>query len=393
MYYSIQFIRRLLPLFICVFLSVSGFAMESVIVREDGMEREHYGRIIIKAKNATVIQSRDGTIHILDAENIVRTAPDDGKEFAPFTKDEIESLLKKEFPGAFNVHRSKHYLIVHNTSDAYVTWTGNLLDSVYNSFLISWKNKGFPIKEAEFPLVAVLFSNQALFKQHAKKELGNDIPDMMKAYYALSSNRIVMYDITGTSSNTATTGKRITRDDIKKILEQPGAEVNITTIIHEATHQVGYNIGLQERFAPYPLWLSEGLAMMFETPTARDKNGWKIGIRPNRPRIFALFDYLNTNPDEPLENLIKSDTPLQKGTQTSVLHSYAMSWCMTYYLMEKKPRFFLEYMKAMAEKQSFEDDSPEQRIKDFEAVFGDDWKKLYADMKKFIEKDLAKHLR
>ena len=36
------------------------------------------------------------------------------------------------------------------------------------------------------------------------------------------------------------------------------------TIIHEATHQTAYNVGVHARFADQPRWLVEGLAMMFE---------------------------------------------------------------------------------------------------------------------------------
>ena len=41
---------------------------------------------------------------------------------------------------------------------------------------------------------------------------------------------------------------------------------NAETIIHEATHQTAYNVGVHARFAEQPRWVVEGLAMMFEAP-------------------------------------------------------------------------------------------------------------------------------
>ena len=39
---------------------------------------------------------------------------------------------------------------------------------------------------------------------------------------------------------------------------------NADTIIHEATHQTAYNVGVHKRFIAAPRWMVEGLATMFE---------------------------------------------------------------------------------------------------------------------------------
>ena len=41
---------------------------------------------------------------------------------------------------------------------------------------------------------------------------------------------------------------------------------NADTIIHEATHQTAYNVGIHKRFTAAPRWMIEGLATMFEAP-------------------------------------------------------------------------------------------------------------------------------
>jgi hypothetical protein len=62
------------------------------------------------------------------------------------------------------------------------------------------------------------------------------------------------------------------------------------TMIHEATHQLGYNLGLHNRTGRNPKWVVEGLATVFETPGmekyAMDRDvkkrlnpGWHYGFK------------------------------------------------------------------------------------------------------------------
>src|SRR5213076_2929676 len=91
--------------------------------------------------------------------------------------------------------------------------------------------------------------------------------------YSIQSNRIVLYDLTaGPDSRPAKTLDDITR----KIGQSP---FNVATVVHEATHQIAFNSGLHTRQADNPLWLTEGMAMYFETPDLSSKSGWKtVGV-------------------------------------------------------------------------------------------------------------------
>jgi len=50
---------------------------------------------------------------------------------------------------------------------------------------------------------------------------------------------------------------------IKQILAQPDALQTVSTIVHEATHQIAFNCGLHTRLSDCPVWFSEGIAMYF----------------------------------------------------------------------------------------------------------------------------------
>ena len=48
------------------------------------------------------------------------------------------------------------------------------------------------------------------------------------------------------------------------------------TIIHETTHQVGYNIGVHSRLGGTPIWIVEGLATVLEPSGMREKTGRQL---------------------------------------------------------------------------------------------------------------------
>ena len=72
-------------------------------------------------------------------------------------------------------------------------------------------------------------------------------------------------------------------------------------MVHEATHQLGYNLGLHNRTGSNPKWIVEGLATVFETPGmethASDRSamkrvnaGWLRAFNDSQTRIArSLF--------------------------------------------------------------------------------------------------------
>src|SRR5439155_20506161 len=114
-------------------------------------------------------------------------------------------------------------------------------------------------------------------------------------FYSLRTNRINMFDLTGTEavhearstehgarsqaelpalrSRLPASNRRGSMHAINEILSQPSAEPLVATIVHEATHQIAFNCGLQTRYADIPLWLCEGMAVYFEAPDLARRSG------------------------------------------------------------------------------------------------------------------------
>jgi hypothetical protein len=56
---------------------------------------------------------------------------------------------------------------------------------------------------------------------------------------------------------------RVEEDRLRAVV----ADASVEKTIHEATHLLAYNTGVQSRYHEYPFWFTEGLATNFETAT------------------------------------------------------------------------------------------------------------------------------
>ena len=350
--------------------------------------KELHGEILVEAQDGGVLFLRnDGQLMILQPGDIA----DKVKENAappPISQEEFSKQLLEELPEGFKIHKTKHYLVAYETERAYAKWIGNLYEGkLKKSFKRFWKNRKFRIKaqEPDFPLVAIVFSNKASFTAWVQRELGQPPGDTL-AYYNLMTNRVAMYDLTAGRRNGAK-GDR----DFEAILRDPRSIPMVTTIIHEGTHQLMFNTGLQTRLADTPYWLNEGIAMFFETPDFKKKQGWRGPGKTNFDRLGGMLRYAKNRPKNSLATLIATDKRLQTGGLESA-NAYAESWAMIHFLINRKPAKFTQYLKHLAEKKrdviidpNFEINRPQMRIDDFKKFFGEDLAKLDAEFLVYIK--------
>ena len=140
------------------------------------------------------------------------------------------------------------------------------------------------------------------------------------------------------------------------------------TVIHEATHQAGHNVGIHSRFFAQPTWFKEGLATLFEAPGI---NHPSANSRPEHRveahSLYAAAQYLDKN-DTPgvVEQLIRKDSMFNADAQSA----YGVSWALTSYLFERFPRQYVHYVRSLNENPSTSSESPDARLKLFTKTFG-----------------------
>ena len=374
-----------------MFAATQCSAMEVVRAKKiNEPEKEYVGKILIEdAAGGFMLIARDGKITQFTADDVISREMNDDV-FVPYTKNEISELLLKEFGPNFKTYTVGPYVIVYNTSLEYVKWCAALLDRHYEKFREVWSGFGLKLQKPEFPLVVVLLENKAQFKDYGRSELGDGFISEMNAYYHLMTNRVVLCDLTGIESG-AQSGKRATAAMIRKITTRPRAGYNISAIMHEASHQIGFNTGMFQRFAPTPLWLLEGIAMMHELPDIHNPKQTESGEpKVNKERLRQLNGFINadpilkSNPYVRIQSMLESDDLIRNKNNTALMH-YGLSWSICYYLYKKKPKEFSQYLQIMTSQQILDEYPVRNRVDDFEKTFGNNREKFSKDYMKFIK--------
>ncbi|MFV1966360.1 MAG: DUF1570 domain-containing protein [Pirellulaceae bacterium] len=318
------------------------------------------GKPLAWSRSEVFLLGRDGVLWDFaptQASNYRKTA----SIFRPYTQGELRGQLMREFGDGFDVSGTGHYLVVHPAGQR-DTWAPRF-EELYRSFLHYFTVRGWRPEKLEFPLVAVVFPRQQDFVRYAMRDNGQPVPGTL-GYYSPVTNRILLYDVTAGKGN------------------QANWHVNADTIIHEATHQTAFNAGVHSRFSMPPRWVAEGLATMFEAPGVWNSRRYTaLRDRINRGRFTSFRSYAaGRRRDGRLAQFIASDHPFHTDPEGA----YAEAWALTFFLVEKRPRKYIDYLRRTTSRPAFRDYQPADRLADFAEIFGQDLALLEAHYLRFI---------
>ena len=309
----------------------------------------------------------DGQLGFADGMNEI----DD--PFRPATSAEMLKDLQDGGFADFKVRASAHYLVLYQSTDSFAEASGRLLEDLYKNLTEALRKRDFPVHDAEFPLVAIIFRTERDFRVHKK------VDPEVQAYYEIFTNRISFYQ----------TSDRDQHSPEVAALRKP------QTVAHEGTHQILQNIGIQPRLSDWPLWLVEGLAEYCSPPTMTKKGAAWGGLG----QVNALHMATIRDLDDPLSAQVQGakrprigrdpKTPLVEYLVTRsdlTPTDYALSWALTHYLAQKKVNEFLAYLKTMSRLPPLEKRSPEEQLADFRAAFGSDLAKMDKTVGTYLSK-------
>lgn len=355
--------------------------LELVAFTLDGTDHEIPGRVLVTAQDGGVLlEDREGTIWPVTGPQL-RSRKSLQTPFDYYSADELGRQMLAKLPPDFRVYQTANYVICYNTSRAYAQWCGALFERLHRAFNSYWENRSFELRKAP-PLVALVFQDKQSYEAYGQPEVKDGIRSII-GYYSLRTNRIATYDLTGLGNKeNGANGALMQR--INQLLSDPRAERTVATLIHEATHQLAFNSGLQTRFADVPLWYNEGLAMYFETPDPKNRRGWRTVGNVNQIRLEQFRRYLANRPADSLVNLLINDQRLRAADRAE--EAYAESWALCYFLIKTRKSKFIEYTEHLSKKQPLQTAAPEDRLREFQAVFGDDLAKLDAEFVRYIQR-------
>jgi hypothetical protein len=304
-------------------------------------QRTVIGQSILEAADGGLMLLGDeGQVWTIQHEQIVSRKEQAGP-FKPITLKEAGIRIQTNLGADFQVFQTAHYAIIYNGNERHARGVGELLEQVHRGFHTFWRNQGLPITQPTLPLVALVFRDEKSFRQYADAEIGQ-LAEQLIGYYHLETNRMICYDV-------------------------PNWERNVSTIIHEGTHQLAYNCGLQTRLASNPMWVSEGLAIFFEAPDRRNPKRWRGIGSVNAVNLRRWWDYFPRRPSESLVTLISDDERFQNAS--TAIDAYGESWALTYFLIRSRSKQYYAYLRRLSEGQPMVKLSSRERIELFESVF------------------------
>jgi hypothetical protein len=321
--------------------------------------REIEGTPLAWSQKQVILLGRDGMLWDFSpkqSRNFRKTS----SAFTSYSAAEMRASLERELGQKLVVTGTGHYLVAHPRGKE--AWAKRFED-LYRSCVHYFGLRSMRVREPDFPLVAIVWDRREDFTRYAASQ-GNPVRGDVLGFYSPKTNRVTLYDQGAGQSSRRTW------------LE------NDATIIHEATHQMAFNTGVHNRFAPTPSWLAEGLGTMFEAqgvwnwlsyPDRRD--------RVNRPRLAEFRHWLkNGRKKGDFAQLLGSDRQFQANPSAA----YAESWAWVFFLTETYPQKFAEYVRRVAARNDFEDYPLAQRMGDFTTVFGGDLRMLEKHFLDFI---------
>ncbi|MBI1903670.1 MAG: DUF1570 domain-containing protein [Planctomycetia bacterium] len=354
-------VRTTLPLSVLLFVLAltggsSGGERRGSLMRVEIEGQEIEGTPLAWSDSGVAFLTREGTILGFEPKHVTKQHKTTAA-FESYSTTAMRSRLTREFGEKFEVTAAGKYLVVHPRGHGQ-QWARRF-DELYRSFRHYFSVRGFDLEEPEFPLVAVVLRTRGEYEQYRQKD---GVPVGTVGYYSPGNNRVVLYDVTEGTGDKAW-------------------HKNAATIIHEATHQTAFNVGIHNRLRPTPRWVAEGLGTMFEAEGVWDsRNHTRQGERINKALLAQFKKNLPRRKDDSLAQLVASD----RAFKADQANAYAEAWALTFFLVETRPRDYAKYLKLTVGEE-FQPYPDSRRLADFMKVFGKNFKQLDAQFVRFIE--------
>ena len=259
-----------------------------------------------------------------------------------FGHDALAASVLAELPTGMSAHQTEHYVVIYRGDLDYARRVATLFETLHRAFFAFWENQKVPVEPPGSPLVAVIWPDAASYAAHAAEQVGPGSGSMI-GYYHLMTNRMVTYRI----------------EDIER---------SVATLVHEATHQLAFNCSLQTRLADNPLWVSEGLAMFFESPDLASSRGWRGVGRVNVVNLRRYRAGIGRRAEDSLQNLIATDAPFADPSAAG--DAYGQSWALTYFLIRTRRDDYLRYLQTLSSNLPLRSSDGRARLQAFQEAFG-----------------------
>jgi len=322
----------------------------------------------------------------------------------PEAEKSLQDEMLRRFGHDFKTRNSRHFLIAYDTTDAYALQRGVSMEKAYDAFQFYFNMNKLRPDFLEHRLVMILLKDREDYLAYGRQTERSDM-SWSGGFYSNRTNRSIFFDDASAPSN-ASFAKQAADlksqiDGFNELIAEAGGkgqtgQVNTLTVernraneslfqinnriasnaqiqnnsrtMHEAAHQISFNMGIQIRNVDYPFWFSEGLACSFEVEDAAGHRGPAL---VNFGRVPPLKDALKDDKLIPLDLIIKTN-PDATAENKSLLLFYSESWALFHYLYKFDRNAMEQYITEYKAHMPLRAISADERKVMFTRAFGTD---------------------
>lgn len=314
---------------------------------------ETHGRPVEVGRRVWLTRILAGSASVCAAPRLLAAADNPANERDQAAGGESDQAAKRELRavedqasragiGPLSSFKSNHYQVIGDAAPKFMAMIVKDCELLTLDYLAHFRGRGFDVHPPDHRLTIVAFLDERPFHKFFPGSAQANIV----GGYSKEKNWVVLFDW-------------------RNVPQRPRSGIaNMTTLAHEAMHQLCYNTGLLSRRADTPLAVVEGLAMYAEV---RKLNGRSDLGRLNRSRLDDLAHILRRQKWIPFKELITIDQSVLNTGRDPVDLFYAESWLLTAFLLQDQDRLplFREYLKTVADRRD-----GSHRIEDAETHFG-----------------------
>ena len=317
------------------------------------------GMPLISLSHELVVIGRDGWLHSINPKSPTTQIRTINQPYEPIATPDLRNQLRAEFGKSFEVLSTQNFLIVQPKGRG-KRWP-DMFERSHRGFIEFMSRRGVKVRKGRFPMVAIVFPDQAaMYAEFKKQEI--DV-SRVAGIYSNKSNRVMTHD---------------------------GGHLSwiAATVRHEAAHQSAFNYGVHSRVNDTPKWISEGIGQMFEPEamtTTSSASQRRQRANDDSLRVIAANFPGRENPDfhRAVLSLVSGDQLFDDPN--TIGRAYAVSWAMMFYLAERKPQAFANILNHTASRPPFATYDRLYRITDLEKSVGMSTDEFSKQVRWFIE--------
>lgn len=356
-------------------------SMVSLQVRTaDGQQASLDGRVLAETPQSLLLEDRAGRIHQLTATQFTDKS-ELAEEFSYLDTEQLAKRLLADrgavgFGSACVISETDHFIICSDASPLYTRFCGRLLEKVHDEFYKLFEESPVNLRPLSQKLPVLVFRVQGAFQEFAQQQHPDTDFSDVPGYYSIRDNQMLVMAASGDRPF------RTNSDVVRELKKRPR---QVETIVHESVHQLAFNSGLQVRYADHPTWLSEGLAVYFETASGRGSLIWS---RPGEPNRTHLPGFRNAVAGEqlrlPLTELLSSDAAFNSADHLA--HAYAEGWALVSYLIREERAAFDGLMLKQQTRKPLTGISGDDRLAEVQEVTGKTASELEAAVIRYMSR-------